>query len=152
STGSGFGTRQLYSDDGEKVFGGARPICLNGIEEFTDRADLLDRAIPLHLPAISDEHRRDEQGFWGDFEQIGGIVLGGLLDAVSRGLRNCDTVKLGGMPRMADFAKWIVACEAALPWTTGAFLEAYETNRDEAIEVGLEASPIAPLIQQLATN
>jgi len=33
---------------------------------------------------------------------------------------------------MADFAEWIVACERGLGWEAGAFLAAFEENRDES--------------------
>ncbi len=47
---------------------------------------------------------------------------------------------------MADFAKWVVACEPALPWEQGAFLRAYEANRAGAHSAALEASPVATII------
>jgi len=47
STGGGFSTRALYTDDGEKIFQGTRPVILNGIDLGIERADLLDRAICL---------------------------------------------------------------------------------------------------------
>ena len=34
ATGGGFATRELYSDDNEKVFNAARPVLFNGIEEL----------------------------------------------------------------------------------------------------------------------
>jgi len=56
-------------------------------------------------------------------------------------------VKLMRRPRMADFAEWVVACEPALPWPSGAFMTAYEANRGQAVQIALDASPIAqPLI------
>src|SRR5262249_9032494 len=39
ATGGGFGTRELYTDDGEKLFNVMRPIILNGIEDIVSRAD-----------------------------------------------------------------------------------------------------------------
>jgi len=51
---------------------------------------------------------------------------------------------------MADFATWVVACEPALPWPAGTFLRAYESNRGEANQVSLDASPIGAFIQQIA--
>lgn len=41
-------------------------------------------------------------------------ILGVLLDAVSYGLRTVGHVQLDALPRMADFALWITACEPAL--------------------------------------
>ena len=40
-------------------------------------------------------------------------ILGALLDAVSIGLRNAPNLRPPALPRMADFAKWAIACEPA---------------------------------------
>ena len=61
STGGGFATRELYSDSSETLFEASRPVCLNGITEFATRDDLLDRALILKLPSISDDQRKDEK-------------------------------------------------------------------------------------------
>jgi hypothetical protein len=55
STGGGFSTRELCSDTDEVLFEAQRPVALNGIEELATRADLLDRAVLVYLPRISDE-------------------------------------------------------------------------------------------------
>jgi hypothetical protein len=44
ATGGGFSTRELYSDDEERIFDVQRPVILNGIDELVTRSDLLDRA------------------------------------------------------------------------------------------------------------
>ena len=41
--GGGFATRDIYSDDKEKIFSTLWPVILNGIEEIATRSDLLDR-------------------------------------------------------------------------------------------------------------
>jgi hypothetical protein len=38
-----------------------RPLILDGIENFVERADLADRAIKLTLRAIPDDRRRTER-------------------------------------------------------------------------------------------
>jgi hypothetical protein len=149
STGGGFATRELYSDDEERIFCALRPVILNGIEEIATRSDLLDRCILLELPTISKERRRVEADFWREFEDARPRILGALLDAVATGLKNLPTTRLESCPRMADFATWVVACEPALGWETGTFLCAYERNRGEANQVSLDASPIGALIQQI---
>jgi len=54
ATGGGFATRMLHADREETIFEASRPIILNGIPSLTDRADLADRAVCIHLAAISD--------------------------------------------------------------------------------------------------
>ena len=50
---------------------------------------------------------------------------------------------------MADAAKWIVACEPALPWRQGEFLQAYRANRLGAVEATLEADLLASAVRSL---
>lgn len=147
ATGGGFATRELYSDDQETIFDFVRPIILNGINDVVSRSDLLDRALMFNLPAIREEDRRPEEEFWRDFEEVRPRILGALLDAVAEGLRNIDTVKLDRLPRMADFARWIVACEPALPWEAGAFMEAYVGNRADAVSLALESDCVAVAVK-----
>jgi hypothetical protein len=129
------------------LFDAKRPAIINGIEELATRSDLLDRAIVLTLPTIPDHKRRPEDEIDAEFEKMRPGLLGALLGAVSCALRNVGTVRLDRYPRLADFAKWVVAGEPALPWARGEFLAAYQTNRDSANVVSLEASPIyGPLL------
>ena len=58
STGAGIKTRQLYSDDGQKVFGFARPIALNGIPDFAENQDLLSRSLIIGQTTICDTDRK----------------------------------------------------------------------------------------------
>lgn len=150
ATGGGFGTRELYSDNEETLFDAMRPVMLTGIEELATRGDLLDRAIILYLPAIPEDERRPEAGFWSDFEGMCPSILGALLDAISAALCSVATGKVDKLPRMADFAVWITAAETALGWKPGDFMDAYTGNREAANELTLEASPIAPFVQKLA--
>lgn len=143
ATGSGFSTRELYTDDEEVVFGGQRPVCLNGIEEFAAKGDLLDRGIFLHPPLILKEDRRDEKTFWQEFREAHPSIFGAILDVLSVGLKNLPQVKLSSLPRMADASKWITACETALPWKEGSFIEAYTGNRESSTGIALEASVTA---------
>jgi hypothetical protein len=148
-TGAGFATRTLYEDEEETIFSVSRPVVANGIDELASRHDLLDRAIVLNLAPIPEEDRVDEATFWKEFEEARPRILGALLDAVSAGLRNLSHVELDRLPRMADFAKWVTACEEALPWPAGGFLEAYAGNRAEAVEAALETDPLAAAVKSL---
>lgn len=143
STGSGYATRMLHTDRSESIFDAARPILLNGISSLTDRADLADRAMTIHLATISEEARDPEDELIAAFEAKRPIILGALLDAVSGALRNLDTVKLERVPRMADLAKWITAAEPALGWESGQFLAVYRENRRDVIETAFEADAVA---------
>jgi putative DNA primase/helicase len=149
ATGSGFATRMLHTDRDEFIFGGARPIVLNGIPSLTDRADLADRALTIHLEEISEDARRSQEDLFDAFEAKRPAILGALLDAVSAALRNLPIVKLDRAPRMADFAQWITAAEPGLGWGPRTFLTAYKANRNEIMRAAFEADPVAMAIAQL---
>jgi hypothetical protein len=142
ATGAGFGTRQYYTDDEERLFSAKRPIVVNGIEDAGTRPDFIDRSIVITLPSIDDTTRKDEDTLKAEFKEVHPRVLGALLDAVVCGLKNIGKVKLDRLPRMADFAKWLTACEPALPWKPGDFTRAYTRNRESANSAALESSTI----------
>ena len=144
STGAGFGTRELYSDAEETLFWAARPIILNGITDLAVRSDLLDRSLLVTLPRIADDRRRTTERFWREFEAAAPAILGALLDAVSASLGGHRTVTLKRLPRMADFAVWVIAAERAVGWPEGSFLAAYTRNRSSAHELALESASIVP--------
>lgn len=152
ATGGGFSTRALYTDDDEIVFEAQRPIVLDGIADFVDRSDLVDRSIFVTLPRILDTARRPEKEFWADFEANHPAILGALLDAVAGGLRELEAVTLARLPRMADFARWGCAVERALKWPEGAFMKAYTANRGDAHASALEASLIWQPLNALLTH
>jgi hypothetical protein len=150
STGGGFSTRELYSDMDEMIFSAQRPALLNGIEEIVTRGDLLDRSLLLDLPPIPEHRRRAAVEFWREFEAARPRLLGALLDGLSTALRRAPTVKLTKLPRMADFALWATAAAPALGWSDDYFMSIYSANREQAHELALDASPVAPVIRTLA--
>jgi hypothetical protein len=152
ATGSGFGTRALYTNDEEAIFEAQRPSAINGIEELATRGDLLDRSILLYLPAIPEEERQNEQAFWTAFEQARPQILGALLDVVSTALQKLPGVKQDCLPRMADFAVWACAATPACGWTAEDFLDAYAGVREAADDLTVEASPVASLVRDLVAT
>ncbi len=149
STGGGFSTRTLYSDDEEHLIDAVRPVVLNGITDLASRQDLVGRSVFVTLPPIPDGKRRDEATFWADFERVRPKILGALLDIVSVALRNEPTTTLDSSPRMADFARWIVSAEPACPWPAGTFLSLYAGNRHEAIAATLDGDPVVNVLHLL---
>jgi hypothetical protein len=143
ATGGGLSTRELYTNDDETILDAMRPVILNGIDSLVSRADLADRAILLELPRIQDNNRQREADFWREFEAAQPGIMGAVFDCLAAALANVHTVKLARLPRMADFATWIVAAEAALPWEPGNFLAAYTRNRASVVEHSLEGDPVA---------
>lgn len=149
STGAGDAYRTLYTDNEETIFALKRPIILNGIEEVVTRGDLLDRSITINLPEIDETQRKPERLYWQEVEQAHPRLLGAILDAVCTALRNLPSIELDQLPRMADFALWVSACELCFSDRQGRFMEAYQSNRANAVSVELEASPLATAIEKL---
>jgi hypothetical protein len=144
ATGGGFSTRQLYTDDEERIFASKRPTILTGIEEVATRADLLDRALLLGLEQIEPSRRRTEKQLEADLAAAAPAIQGALFDAVVAAMREQVHVGLDAAPRMADFAVRGVAVERALAWPSGSFLGAYESNRSEVNDLPVESSMIGP--------
>jgi hypothetical protein len=148
STGGGFKTRLLYADDQEKVFDGMRPLIVDGIEKFVERADLADRSIKVTLLKVPGKERRAESELKIAFDAAHPGILGALLDVVAHGLRELPHTKLEELPRMADFALWTAACEGAL-WEKGTFRKIYDENRDEMLIDTIADDPLANAIRKL---
>jgi hypothetical protein len=148
ASGGSVALRQLYTDADEVLFQAARPTILNGIEDVITRQDLADRAIFLTMGSIADERRRSEAELWRQFELARPRILGALLDAVAHGLRMRDHMQFVRLPRMADFAKWATACEAAF-WSPGTFRMAYDINRRRAVEDAVDADPVAACVRRI---
>lgn len=145
STGGGFSTRTLYTDEEESIFEATRPSILTSIEEIATRSDLLERSLIVELPTIKEAKRRAEKQFWKEFEKVRPRILGALLDAVSGAIRHLPEIERKKNPelsRLADFEQWAEAAELGLRLEPGEFVEAYRANREAATHVALESSPV----------
>ncbi|MEO2159029.1 MAG: hypothetical protein ABGX31_06790, partial [bacterium] len=137
ATGSGFTTRELYTNSEEAIFKAKRPLILNGIDDMANRGDLLSRTILLSLFPIKETI--DEGKFWTRFEETRPKIFGSILEILSKVLYILPTLEVSGLPRMADFARVGVAVEKALIWPEGTFLDAYKTNRNKSSALPLES-------------
>jgi hypothetical protein len=134
--------RQLYTDDEEVLFQAARPILLNGIEDVIGRPDPADPPSFLRyrqLARRADARRRS----FGANSKLHGRVSWALCSMLWR--TACDRLAGQGprpqaLPRMADFAHWISACETGL-WSAGTFARACAENRRAAIEGVIDGEP-----------
>lgn len=151
ATGVEFTARELYSNRDEIILDVQRPVMANGIDKIATRSDLRDRALRVWLPRPAEEETQDEETLWRRFEEARPRLFGALLDAVSAALRHWDAAKLDKSPRMADFARWVVAAEmgGALPWQPGTFLRVYHDMHDAMAREALEGDPLAETICRL---
>lgn len=141
ATGGSVSKRKLYTNDDEHCVEITRPVLLNGIDDIATRPDLADRALIVGLDPIPEHQRRTERDLWQDFERIRAAVFAELLDALAAAVANVDRIPKPPLPRMADFAVWVMAAEPALGWPPGAFLELYRREIAAQTETILEASP-----------
>jgi Bifunctional DNA primase/polymerase, N-terminal/Primase C terminal 2 (PriCT-2) len=146
ATGGGFATRMLYTDQDEVLIDATRALILNGIEDFVARPDLAERTVFINLTPIANRDRRAEAELHAAFEAKRPAILGALLDAVAYGLRSLPNIRLDALPRMADFAKWAMACEGPM-FAPGSFEEAYQRNREAAVADVIEADMVADAIR-----
>jgi hypothetical protein len=153
STGSGFSTRKLHTDDEETIFYACRPFIMNGIEDgLISRPDLLERCILVNLEKIAATKRRTERELKQAFKDAHPRILGSLLDAAVVALREINNTSLGELPRMADFCEWVTAAESALGWEHGTFMNAFVQNQNDASSIAIEASPVARAIKRYMTD
>ena len=152
STGGSHTARTKYSDAGETVMRAQRPVLLMSIEDIASRSDLLDRTIVLTLPMIPESERRTKEQVWEGFRKAHPRILGALLDAAAHALRTLPDVKPDALPRMADFAHWVIAAESGLGLAPGEFLTAYRENRKDAHGQALEACPIVEPLERFMSD
>lgn len=144
STGEGARTRSLFTDTEEALFGGERPIAIEGINRTVVRLDLLSRSVVLVIPTLSSYETT--RVLRARFERQQAGIFGALLTMLVRGINKLPTTQLVNPPRMADFAEWGVACGIE------DFEEIYAANRREAISVMLEHDPLAREVRTLMTR
>jgi hypothetical protein len=146
STGGGHATRALYTNGELYVSNFTRPIVVNGIADFANRPDLMERAIPLRLAAIPADRRRTEEEMLLEFERILPGVLGRLYDIVAFGVANVQQVSTPRNIRMADAGRWLIAVEPATGLPSGTLLQAVTRAQDEAF---VERAHNEPLVAAL---
>lgn len=151
ATGAGDSERALYTNDEELHFDLCLPLVVNGIGEVGHRSDFRDRCVDVRFKTNLEDAGlvRDERTFWSEFERARPAILGALIDAVAQSIRNVVSVQLEHAPRMADFAKWVVAAEPALPWKAGRFMEAYADARVSQAREALDNSELARAVISL---
>lgn len=151
ATGGAFAARRLYTDRDEVLLRVRRPAVITTIADSLGEPDFRDRALRVELWRL--ESPVDEATLGRRFEAVRPRILGARLEAVSATLRYWDRAPLDGLPRMADFARWVVAAEeaGALPWPRGAFLSAYGEQRDE-LAAAVFDDPLATAVVDLAAQ
>ncbi|RLF63259.1 MAG: hypothetical protein DRN30_06840 [Thermoplasmata archaeon] len=143
ATGAGFTTRKLYTTLEESQLSCKNPTVFNSISISPARQDLADRSVVVGLTFIPPEVRKTNKEIWDSWQQDRPAIMGALCNAVSAALKNYDQVDESNLPRMADFAKWVIAAEERLPWKQGVFMETMRNLRTKMVEDAVDADSTA---------
>mgnify|MGYP001564999919 FL=1 len=145
-TGASFTKRKLYTDSDEVTFSEMPLVGISGITLVAEKPDLLDRLLILEMERISPDKRKTEKEFWKDFELALPKILGGLFTTLSKTLGLIDTLDLGNLPRMADYANFATAVAIALGSNKEDFLLAFNQNIERQNQSVVDSSPVAQTI------
>ncbi len=146
ATGGGFAKRKLYSDTEESVIQVKRPIILNGISAAVTAQDLVDRAITIETPVITE--RREVTGLWNTFEESRAQLLGALLDLAAQALAILPNMSLPveERPRLMEFALLGMAVAKAAGQRPEDFMREFGASRQESLARTIDASPVAAAV------
>ena len=149
ATGGGHSERALYTDDGEKLFFAVRPQMVNGIEDVAIRSDFLDRSLMIHTPVMRGATKEEDE-LDRAFAEVYPAIFGAMLTAACEGLRRLPEVKRINcrLPRLADFARWMMAVEAALGWESGTFMRMMTRHEEDSNESVVAGSLVAETVRK----
>lgn len=117
-TGDGAIERTLYSDNAPSVYAFRRAVVLTSIHLASLRGDLTERLLPVTLRRIPDNERRPERELDQHFQRHVGEILAGIYRLTAGVLVSLPRIKLDSPPRMADFARILLALDDVTGWDT----------------------------------
>ncbi len=140
--------RALFTDEDESSIPAKAPFILVAIDNVVTRGDLASRTLKTDLAAFpSGIERLTDLEFWKKFDEAAPVIFGALLQALSEGLRRYDSLDRKGLPRLAAFAKFVIACETAF-WDAGTFAKAFAEFAEFAADDVLSGDPIAAVFEE----
>ncbi len=149
STGGAVIDRALFTNGEAYIYSAKRPAIVNGITDFFNQSDVIQRSLIINFNRIDPADRRDEQELWADFNDVAPGIFHDLLDLLVKVLQILPKVKVDNPTRMIDFCKIGTATGLALGFEEGEFMAAYQENQNAANDVTLEASQIFPVLKDL---
>jgi hypothetical protein len=114
------------------------------------KADLLDRGLIILLDRLTEQQQKNISEIWTRFYEIRPKLLGYIFDILVKVLNmNIDNpVKLGKLPRMAEFAISGETTSRCMGNPDNAFTEAFKNNRRLQATQILETSPVAMVLNE----
>jgi hypothetical protein len=140
--------RALYTDEDESNIYAESPFVITSIfNVVAPYGDLSNRTVRVDLAPMPRGNRLSESDFQAKFDAVAPTILGGMMGALSVGLRRLPGLVVKDLPRLAEFATFASACETAF-WDEGTFLKAFneaaEANADEV----LLGDPVSVFLQR----
>lgn len=149
-TGNGVERRKLYTDSDQVLYSFRRPIIINGIDTPSTRPDFLDRCLIINcrrMEKFATLLELDQQ-----FEAARPRLFGALLDLLVKTLAVLESTPAADEFRMADFAHFGRAVAVALGKQPVDFDKAYRLNVQQQNYDILEDSPMAKLVERVASK
>lgn len=143
-TGDAMTRRALYTDSDLAVLAFLRPVLMTSIEAGALRGDLAERMLPIELQRINPAHRRPESGVRAAYEAALPGTLGALLNLLCEVLAVLPDVQAENLPRMADFARFLIALDKVTGWNTR---EDYEDTFTDLADTVIDGDPFATAIR-----
>lgn len=114
STGATYTSRKLFTNEDQSNLNVKRPIIVNGISDYLQREDVIDRCLMFNLQRIN--YRRPENELWQKFESSKCEIFSAILGILSGTLKMLPQAYVCENFRMADFAKIGKAVELHMGW------------------------------------
>jgi hypothetical protein len=144
-TGAGNAVRKLYEDDEDVIREYKRAMLLNGLIIPTEKADLIDRLLPVALKRVPKIDRETERRMDALFDERHPKLLGAVLDGLAGALSYHEEVR--GLPRMADWGEYAIAFYKHLGWGGyDGFTTDWGIIEEGQHETTLEASALAQCV------
>ena len=145
-----FSARKLYTDGEVHTNAFRNCLLLNGIGNFANRGDLVDRCVKISLQRISTQQREQLSDLRQKFQKDLPIILGAVFDLVKRTLPLVGTIKVGAAPRLADFYCLGGAISKALWGSEQVFFEAFAQNEESKFADMVNDDPFSAAVKQFA--
>jgi hypothetical protein len=153
-TGDGQLLRTLFETTGITVVSYRRVFTMNGVglAEAISAADLVDRVMIIEPQPIPEDKRLTERELREAFSRAHPMALAELLETCVRTLRLLPSVQLDRAPRMADFARVLVAVDSVRGTRTfETYLEGREAMGDTLLAEGAFGGELLALLERDAT-
>ena len=127
-------------------------ISMTGIGTITECPDLLERCIVLFCQRVPKSDRKTLQEVLSAFQTDLPSLLYYAMETLSKAVGIYDSINISELPRMADFAKWGYAISEVWGYGGEYFLNIYNKNQTEILEIMAEENTLLMVIISFAEH